>query len=55
MHLNFPKKNEPNRRQFLVKTGCSAMGITSMVNTLAHLNLMQGALNAQSSGGGYKA
>ncbi|WP_050030893.1 DUF1501 domain-containing protein [Verrucomicrobium sp. BvORR034] len=55
MHLKFPKKNEPNRRQFLVKTGCSAMGITSMVNTLAHLNLMQGALNAQSSGGGYKA
>lgn len=32
------------------------MGITSVVNTLAHLKLMQGALNAQPvGGGGYKA
>ena len=32
------------------------MGITSVVNTLAHLKLMQGALNAQSGGvGDYKA
>ncbi|MEZ0390517.1 MAG: DUF1501 domain-containing protein [Verrucomicrobium sp.] len=55
MNISIRKTNEPNRRQFLVKTGCSAMGITSMVNTLAHLKLMQGALNAQSGGGGYKA
>ncbi|TLD68460.1 DUF1501 domain-containing protein [Phragmitibacter flavus] len=56
MNLIFRRKNEPTRRQFLVKTGCSAMGITSVVNTLAHLKLMQGALNAQSGGGGgYKA
>ena len=56
MNLIFPRKNEPTRRQFLVKTGCSAMGVTSVVNTLAHLKLMQGALNAQSGGGGgYKA
>ncbi len=55
MNLIFRRKNEPSRRQFLVQTGCSAMGITSLVNTLAHLKLMQGALNAQSSGSGYKA
>ncbi|WP_009965477.1 DUF1501 domain-containing protein [Verrucomicrobium spinosum] len=55
MNLLFRRKNEPSRRQFLVQTGCSAMGITSVVNTLAHLKLMQGALNAQSGGSGYKA
>ncbi|MEZ0388455.1 MAG: DUF1501 domain-containing protein [Verrucomicrobium sp.] len=55
MNLMFRRKNEPSRRQFLVQTGCSAMGITSLVNTLAHLKLMQGALNAQSGGSGYKA
>ncbi|HSI61463.1 MAG TPA: DUF1501 domain-containing protein [Candidatus Saccharimonadia bacterium] len=55
MNHIFRRKNGPSRRQFLVQTGCSAMGITSMVNTLAHLKLMQGALNAQSPGPGYRA
>jgi uncharacterized protein (DUF1501 family) len=55
MNLIFRRKNSPSRRQFLVQTGCSAMGITTMVNTLAHLKLMQGALNAQSPGTGYRA
>ncbi|MBL9156315.1 MAG: DUF1501 domain-containing protein [Verrucomicrobiales bacterium] len=44
-----------SRRRFLSQVGCGAMGWTGMVNTLAHLKLMQGALNAQGSGGGYKA
>lgn len=44
-----------SRRRFLSQVGCGAMGWTGMVNTLAHLKLMQGALNAQGGGGGYKA
>lgn len=55
MNLIFRRKNGPSRRHFLVQTGCSAMGVTSIVNTLAHLKLMQGALNAQSPGSGYRA
>lgn len=48
--------NPLSRRRFLSQVGCGAMGLTGMVNTLAHLKLMQGALNAQGSGGGgYKA
>ena len=44
-----------SRRRFLSQVGCGAMGMTGIVNTLAHLRLMQGALNAQGGGGGYKA
>jgi len=47
--------NPLSRRRFLSQVGCGAMGMTGMVNTLAHLKLMQGALNAQGGGGGYKA
>ncbi len=47
--------NPLSRRRFLSRVGCGAMGMTGMVNTLAHLKLMQGALNAQGGGGGYKA
>ena len=58
--MNFiPSKKSVNplsRRRFLSQVGCGAMGMTGVVNTLAHLKLMQGALNAQSGGGGgYKA
>ena len=57
--MNFiPSKKSVNplsRRRFLSQVGCGAMGITGIVNTLAHLRLMQGALNAQGGGGGYKA
>jgi uncharacterized protein (DUF1501 family) len=47
--------NPLSRRRFLSQVGCGAMGMTGVVNTLAHLKLMQGALNAQGSGSGYKA
>lgn len=57
--MNFiPSKKSVNplsRRRFLSQVGCGAMGMTGIVNTLAHLRLMQGALNAQGGGGGYKA
>ncbi|MCB1225579.1 MAG: DUF1501 domain-containing protein [Verrucomicrobiales bacterium] len=52
--LSDMKANRPTRRRFLAQSGCGAMGALSMVNTLAHLKLMQGAL-AQSAGSGYKA
>ncbi len=56
MNLLHRRRNEPNRRQFLLQTGCAGMGLTGMVSTLAHLRLMQGSLNAQAGGaGGYKA
>jgi uncharacterized protein (DUF1501 family) len=47
--------NPLSRRRFLSQVGCGAMGMTGIVNTLAHLKLMQGALNAQGGGSGYKA
>ena len=47
--------NPLSRRRFLSQVGCGAMGMTGMVNTLAHLKLMQGALNAQGGSSGYKA
>ncbi|CAN5854710.1 DUF1501 domain-containing protein [soil metagenome] len=54
MNLLLRRKNEPSRRQFLMQSGCTAMGVTSMVNTIAQLKMVQSAL-AQSSGSGYKA
>ena len=52
-----PKKKLPlTRRAFMAKSACSAMGLTGMVNTLAHMKLMQGALaNSSGSLGDYKA
>ena len=44
------KANKPTRRKFLAHTGAASMGAIGMVNTLAHLKLMQGAL-AQTGGG----
>jgi uncharacterized protein (DUF1501 family) len=55
MNILTSRKNGPSRRQFLVQTGCASMGITSLVNTIAHLKLMQGALNAQAPPSGYRA
>lgn len=43
-----------SRRSFLRKTACAGLGITGMVNTLAHLTLVNNAL-AQSSLSGYRA
>ena len=52
-----PKKKLPlTRRAFMAKSACSAMGVGGIVNTLAHLRLMQGALANNVSGiSGYKS
>jgi len=47
-------RSKPNRRDFLLQTGCASLGITSLVNTLAQLKLT-GAAAAQGSSGDYKA
>jgi len=47
-------RSKPNRRDFMLQTGCASLGITSMVNTLAQLQLT-GAAAAQGAGGDYKA
>ncbi|MEN3942765.1 DUF1501 domain-containing protein [Prosthecobacter sp. SYSU 5D2] len=50
-----PDRSKPNRRDFMVQSGCASLGITSVVNTLAHLKLM-GTAAAQGAGtGDYKA
>lgn len=49
-----PDRSQPNRRDFMVQTGCAGLGITSAVNTLAHMQLM-GTAAAQSAGDDYKA
>ena len=57
--MKLPRLTTPDRplsrRQLLARSGCAAMGWTSIVSTLAHLKLMQGVLNAQGGGSGYKA
>lgn len=53
---NPKKKLSLTRRAFMAKSACSAMGVTGMVNTLAHMRLMQGALaNNAGSLTGYRA
>ncbi len=47
-------RSKPNRRDFMVQTGCASMGVTSIVNTLAQLKLV-GAAAASSGPGDYKA
>lgn len=47
-------RSKPNRRDFMVQTGCAGLGITSAVNTLAHMQLM-GTAAASSAGDDYKA
>ncbi len=42
------------RRNFLCRSACSTLGVTSVVNTLAHLKLVQSAM-AQSAPTDYKA
>ncbi len=49
-----PDRSQPNRRDFLVQSSCASLGITSAVNTLAHLKLM-GTAAAQDAGDSYKA
>ncbi|MBT8216585.1 MAG: DUF1501 domain-containing protein [Akkermansiaceae bacterium] len=52
-----PNRKIPlTRRAFMARTACAGMGTTGIVNTLAHLRLMQGALANNISGiTGYKA
>jgi hypothetical protein len=50
MHLKINTKSTPShisRRQFLIRGGCGMMSLTSLVNILAQLKLMQGVVNAQ--------
>lgn len=57
MNLRLQRKSIQgiNRREFILRGGCGAMSLTSLVNTISQLKLMQGVLNAQGGGGGYKA
>ena len=57
MNLRLRRKSAENltRRDFLIRGGCGAMSLTTVVNTIAQLKLMQGALNAQGGAPGYKA
>ena len=53
---NSKKKRPLSRRGFLARSACAAMGTTGIVNTLAHLKLIQGALaNSVSGIDDYKA
>ncbi|MBL9115742.1 MAG: DUF1501 domain-containing protein [Verrucomicrobiaceae bacterium] len=47
-------RSRPNRRDFMLQTGCASLGITTAVNTLAQLKLT-GAAAAQGAGDDYKA
>ena len=47
-------RSQPNRRDFMVQSTCAGLGITSAMNTLAHLQLV-GTSAAQSAGNDYKA
>jgi uncharacterized protein (DUF1501 family) len=57
MNLRLSRKSAPafTRRDFLLRGSCGAMGLTSLVNTLAQLKLMQGMLHAQGGGSDYRA
>jgi len=44
-----------SRRAFLRQSACAALGVTGMVNTLAHLTLTRAALAQGFTGGDYKA
>lgn len=48
-------ENPLNRRKFLRQSACSALGLTGMVNTLAHLKLLQAAIAQSPPPSGYKA
>src|SRR4051812_33255452 len=43
------------RRGFLRQSACAALGVSGMVNTLAHLTLMRSALAQATLPGDYKA
>ena len=39
-------RSKPNRRDFMIQSGCAGLGITSLVNTIAQLKMI-GAAAAQ--------
>lgn len=45
----------PNRRQFIRQSACGALGLTGIINTIAHLKLINGALAQGAPLPGYKA
>jgi len=47
-------RSKPNRRDFMIQSGCAGLGITSLVNTIAQLKMI-GAAAAQPSTSEYKA
>lgn len=47
-------RSKPNRRDFLIRSTCASLGITSVVNTIAQLKLV-GSAAAQGASGDYKA
>lgn len=47
-------RSRSNRRDFMLRSTCAGMGITSLVNTLAQLNMI-GAASAQGAPSDYKA
>jgi uncharacterized protein (DUF1501 family) len=47
-------RSRPNRRDFMLRTGCASMGITSLVNTISQFKLV-GSAAAQGAGEDYKA
>ena len=49
------KEHELSRRRFLGNSACAAMGFTGVVNTLAHLRMMNAAMAAGGPIGDYKA
>lgn len=44
-----------DRRTFMARSACAAMGVTGIVNSLAHLRLMQAAMASGAPVGDYKA
>jgi uncharacterized protein (DUF1501 family) len=52
---NHEKERLRGRRDFIRQTSCAALGVTGLVNALAHLRLMTAAMAQGDPGGGYKA
>ena len=57
MSYKTAKSNDPgnDRRTFMAKSACAAMGATAIVNSLAHLRLMNAAMAAGEPLASYKA
>jgi uncharacterized protein (DUF1501 family) len=47
-------RSKPNRRDFMIRSTCASLGITSIVNTIAQMKLV-GSAAASGGPGGYKA